>query len=137
MKHLFTFIFITALLASSAVAQAQQTPANTSCNDESKLQWTMGTETDLKEYRVYAANTPIDPTVDNSALILMTVPQPTSGSDATQLLNSTLAEGDKYFRVTAVDNTGNESPMSMEVGCHYNLIPSAPGNVTIILKQKP
>jgi hypothetical protein len=97
----------------------------------------MGTEGDLKEYKVYAANTPIDPTVDNTNLLLMTVPQPSSGSDAEQQLNSTLAEGDKYFRVTAVDNAGNESPMSLEVGCNYNLIPGTPGNVIIILKQKP
>jgi len=116
---------------------AQQTPANTSCNDESKLQWTMGLEADLREYRVYAANNPIDPLVDNSTLILMTVPQPANGTEAAQMLNSSLAEGDKYFRVTAVDNVGNESTMSLEVGCNYDLIPSTPGSVQIILKQKP
>jgi len=137
MRHLFTFIFIAALLMSGATAQAQQIPSNTTCNDESTLTWTMGVESDLKEYRVYTANNPIDPTVDNSALILMTVPQPTSGSDAAYLLTSSLAEGDKYFRVTAVDNTGNESGMSNEVGCHYNLVPGAPGNIRIILKTKP
>jgi hypothetical protein len=97
----------------------------------------MGLEADLREYRVYAANNPIDPLVDNSTLILMTVPQPANGTDAAQMLDSSLAEGDKYFRVTAVDNVGNESTMSLEVGCNYDLIPGTPGSVQIILKQKP
>jgi hypothetical protein len=116
-------------------AHAQQTPADTKCNDESALSWTMNAETDISHYHVYSANNPItevDPT-----MILMTVPHPTTPGDVSHPLNSNLADGPKYFRVTANDVAGNESPLSNEAGCDYNIIPAAPGNVNIILKHNP
>jgi len=138
MKHLFTFIFITALLANSAIAQAQQTPTNTKCNDKSALSWQMNTETDMDHYNVYSSNFPLDPTIDNSALILIQVPHPAPGAtEVTHPLNSTLSDGDKYFRVSAVDKAQNESPLSKEVGCLYDKIPATPVNIQILLSPKP
>ena len=88
---------------------------------------------------VYASNNPIDPLVDNTSLILLQVPHPAPGSaQVIHPLKSNLSEGDKYFRVTAVDApANNESPMSNEAGCNYNLIPGVPGNVQIIIKLAP
>ena len=110
MKQLITIILLSILASVSfqSTSFADQTPANTQCSDKSALRWTMNIEPDVKEYKVYAANNPIDPLVDNTTLILMTVPHPTSGTDVTTTLNTTLADGDKYFRVTASDDAGNE-----------------------------
>ena len=94
----------------------------------------MNAETDMDHYNLYSSNFPLDPTIDNSSLILLQVPHPAPGAtEVIHPLNSTLSDGDKYFRVTAVDKALNESPMSNEVGCLYDKIPSAPVNIQIIL----
>jgi hypothetical protein len=140
MKHLLSLLCLAALLtAGTGFAQAQQVPSNTKCNEESGLSWTMNSETDITKYRVYSSNAPLDVTIDNSTLILMEVPHDPAAAQngsVTQTLNSVLFEGPKYFRVSAVDSVNNESPLSLEVGCDYNLIPSAPSNVQIIIKLK-
>jgi hypothetical protein len=116
---------------------AQQTPINTNCNDESKLSWQMNVETDMDHYNVYSSNFPLDPTIDNSSLILVQVPHPAPGvTEVLHPLKSTLSDGDKYFRISAIDKAGNESPLSKEVGCKYDKIPATPVNIQIILKQQ-
>jgi hypothetical protein len=135
MKHLLTLLCLMAVIgAGVSNAHAQQTPTNTKCNDESALSWDINVEPDMASYNVYASNNPLDVTADNSALILMSIPHPAAGVTVVHPLNSQLAEGDKYFRVTSKDNSGNESSMSLEAGCNYNLIPATPGNIQIILK---
>lgn len=141
MKHLLTLIALVVLLASTSVgASAQQTPSNTVCNEKSGLAWDMNTEKDLAKYKIYVSNSPIDPTADNAALVLMEInhtPPLDSSGVVSQKLNTVLSEGDKYFRVSAVDTSDNESPLSNEIGCDYNISPMAPGNVQIILKLAP
>jgi hypothetical protein len=134
MKTLLSFVLSMALFAATVpgVANAQQTPATTKCNDESALTWVMNTETDMDHYTVYSSNSPI--TTTDPTQILITIPQPGVGEDVSHPLNSTLADGPKYFRVTASDASGNESPLSNEAGCMYDKIPAAPGQVQILLK---
>lgn len=138
MSKILSLLFALTLFATSAFAQ--QTPVNTSCNDKSGLSWTLNAESDMGHYNVYASNSPIDETVDNTNLILLTIPHPGNPS-ATEIrheLKSNLSDGPKYFRVTAVDTPAlNESPMSLEVGCLYDKIPNAPSNVQIIIKLSP
>ena len=142
MKTIFSVVLALFFLA-AAPAFAQQTPLNTICNQASGLAWEMNTEADMDKYNVYVSNAPIDITVDNSKLILMSIPHNLSKavintdgtSTVTETLNGTLAEGDKYFRVSAVDKVGNESPLSLEVGCKYDLIPGTPTSVILILNK--
>lgn len=131
MKQLLAASALAVLFVSTPVF-GQQVPSTTKCNDESALVWDMNSETDMDHYNVYSANAPITST--DPTLILLQVLQPTSPGDVTHPLNSQLAEGPKYFRVTAVDTVGNESGLSNEAGCDYNLIPATPGSVTIILQ---
>ena len=134
MKHLFTFVFLAALMANGAMAQAQQTPANTVCNEKSGLQWAMNTEPDVKEYKVYVANGPGIATANPPVMPLISVPHdPTTATiDAngnkvvSYSLAVTMSEGDKYITVTALDQVGNESTHSNEIGCEYNTTPNAP-----------
>lgn len=94
----------------------------------------MNSEPDMDHYNVYSSNFPLDPTIDNTSLILLQVPHPSPGAtEVLHPLKSTLSDGDKYFRVSAVDGAGNESPLSMEVGCKYDKIPATPVNIKIIL----
>jgi hypothetical protein len=117
-------------------ASAQQVPSNTKCNDKSVLQWNMNAEADMDHYNVYSSNFPIDVTIDNTSLILLQVPHPTPGAtEVVHPLKSTLSDGEKYFRVSAIDQTGNESPLSSEVGCMYDKIPATPQNIQIILSK--
>ena len=142
MKTICSGVFALCVLA-AAPAFAQQTPLNTICNQATGLSWEMNTEADMNKYHVYVSNAPIDITVDNSNLIFMSIPHDLSKavintdgtSTVTETLHGTLAEGDKYFRVSAVDNVGNESPLSLEVGCKYDLIPGTPTSVILILSK--
>jgi hypothetical protein len=137
MKTILSLILSAILLAATVpgIASAQQTPSDTKCNDESALTWVMNTESDMDHYTVYSSNSPI--TVIDPTQILLTVPHPGTGTDVTHPLNSTLSDGPKYFRVTASDAVGNESPLSNEAGCMYDKIPSEPGQVQILLKAAP
>lgn len=147
MKHLLTFVFITALLIGGASgAHAQQTPANTVCNEESGLQWNMNVvDNDVKDYQVYVANQADIANANPPVQILVTVPHdPTKSvidADGNKVikhsLNSLLAEGPKYFVVRATDTMGNISGYSNEIGCEYNVSPGAPTIQLIFTKVKP
>lgn len=142
MKHLLTFIFSVFLLTSTVPTFAQ-TPMPV-CNEDAGISWALNTEPDMDKYTVYASNNPIDVTVDNTGLILMQIPHnPADAVDdgnGNQVLKNTLAttlaEGPKYFRVSASDQSKNESPLSLEVSCDYNKKPGTPTGVTVILKFK-
>ena len=122
-------------VSGSAFAQALQV-----CGEKDGMAWEMNKEADMKEYRVYhsdAQNISIGGVGVTNFIVLhdptKAVPDPT---DATKLTISetfpiSFPEGDRYFGVTAVDTSGNESGLSNEVGCTYDKAPLTP---TIILK---
>ena len=138
MKVFLTVLFASLLLVSTSYAQETLKV----CNEKSGLTWNMNSESDIDKYRVYASNAPIPDDPLDPTLILMEMPHtPENAVDdgngnfsVSKKLDSTLSEGDKYFRVTAVDLTGNESAYSNEDACNYNKIPNAPTGVKVIIK---
>ena len=131
MKFLYAILFSLTLLATPAFGQTDVTKT---CNEESGLSWASNTEADMDKYRVYASNSPIDSAVDNTTLILMEIPHDNTNGTIKSTLDSTLSEGPKYFRITALDKARNESNMSIEVGCKYDVKPGIVTGVTIILQ---
>jgi hypothetical protein len=123
---------------------AQQTPANTVCNEKSGLQWDLNLELDVDFYTVYVTNNPNIATANPPVNGLITIPHDpasaTIDSDGnkvvTHTMQVTMAEGDKYFAVSATDKSGNESLHSNEVGCEYNTTPGAPQIKLIFTKAK-
>lgn len=131
-------------MASCAVsdAGAQQTPADTTCNQKSKLQFDMNSETDMASYNVYykpaAGVTNADPVLANIVHDTTTVTTDTSGQQViTSNVFAPLVEGDVYFAVSALDKTGNESILSTEIGCKYDTIPGQPTGIIIQLEFTP
>lgn len=136
MKHILISLAMafTMFMAGAVGVNAQQTPSNTVCNEKSGLQWDINGETDVLEYRVYVGNQADIEHANPPVQILVTVPHdPDSAildADGNKIvkhdLNSLLSEGPKYFAVTAVDQVGNVSDYSNEIGCEYNVRPGAP-----------
>ena len=127
MKHLLTLLCLLAILGVSVSgAHAQQLPADTVCNEGSGLQWDMNVEPDMKHYDVYVANSPGIATADPEVFPLVQVPHDPSKTVMSYNLDVTMSEGDKYFTVTASDESGNMSGHSNEIGCEYNTTPGAP-----------
>lgn len=122
------------MAACATEAIAQQTPANTVCNEKSGLSWDMNIEPDVSHYTLYAGNQPGNATANPPVLPLVQVPHDpqnviidNNGNQIVEhVLNSQLGEGDKYFTVSAHDTSGNESGHSNEIGCAYNISPNAP-----------
>ena len=129
------FIMAVCLMAPCGLTDAgAQTPLNTVCNEKSGLQWDMNSELDVSHYTVYAANQPGIATANPPVLALVQVPHDPQNAIidvngnlvVEHVLNSQLAEGDKWFTVSAHDSSGNESGHSNEIGCAYNISPNAP-----------
>ena len=126
-------------------AYAQQTPANTVCNEQSGLQWDMNPESDMDHYEVYVANNPNIATANPPVNAFIRVPHDpaTATIDAngnkvvTHTMQVTMSEGNKYFTVKAFDILGNGSGYSNEIGCAYNTSPGAPLIKLIFTKAKP
>jgi hypothetical protein len=135
MKHLLTIVLFTTLLLGGmgGGAYAQQTPANTVCNEKAGLGWELGPELDMDHYNVYVANNPNIAIANPPVNILVTIPHDPAnavidenGNKVVQYsLDVTMSEGDKYFTVAAVDKSGNVSLHSNEIGCEYNTTPGA------------
>jgi fibronectin type 3 domain-containing protein len=92
----------------AADTQAPAAPLDLSANAgdaEVSLTWTANTESDLASYRLYRGPTP-SPTT-----LLTTVAVGTTGHTDTGLSNGTAY----YYRLTAVDQSGNESAFSTDV----------------------
>ncbi|WP_410220952.1 YDG domain-containing protein [Pedobacter sp.] len=85
-------------------------------NQQSVLNWTANTETDLSSYKIYSG------TSANPTTLLATVTKPTVTYTHTGLTNGTTY----YYRITAVDQAGNESTYSTEV----TAIPKAAQTIT-------
>ncbi|ADY52959.1 Fibronectin type III domain protein [Pseudopedobacter saltans DSM 12145] len=85
-------------------------------NQQSVLNWTANTETDLSSYKIYSG------TSANPTTLLATVTKPTVTYTDTGLTNGTTY----YYRITAVDQAGNESTYSTEV----TAIPEAAQTIT-------
>jgi len=111
------------------------------------LQWAASPEPDVTRYRVYRSTTGRAQIAGAAGLVLdihnkfgvgevfrggpyvlireVTVP-------ATSWVDSGLTEGVEYwYRVSAVDATGNESPQCAEVGARPNLPPPTPANLRV------
>src|SRR5690606_24027142 len=71
----------------------------TSGNTQVTLNWTANPEGDLSGYRVYGG------TGSNPTTLLQTVAAPTTTYTVSGLTNGTAY----YYRISAIDNTGNES----------------------------
>ncbi len=127
MKHLLSLLCLLAVLgASVSGAQAQQTPVNTTCNEQSGLEWTMNSELDMKQYYIYVSNAPGIATADPAVFPLVQVPHDSSQDVVSYHLDIMMSEGAKYFTVIASDEAGNMSDHSNEIGCEYNTRPGAP-----------
>lgn len=135
MRLFLTFAFAALLISTlPGPVSAQQTPANTVCNEQSGLSWDMNTEPNMDHYNVYVANQPGIETANPPVLPLVQVPHDPNNAvldvDGNQVvehfLNSLLSEGDKWFTVQAADNVGNLSGHSNEIGCAYDVSPDAP-----------
>ncbi|NGM63449.1 T9SS type B sorting domain-containing protein [Sphingobacterium sp. SGG-5] len=85
-------------------------------NGQNVLNWTVNTEGDLRSYKVYGG------TSANPATVLATVTAPATTYAHTGLTNGTRY----YYRITAVDQAGNESAASTEVSA----VPKAPQVIT-------
>lgn len=137
---LFLSLVLGLFLTAPVYAFAEQNPTNTVCNEDSGLAWDLGSETDLKSYKVYGSNAPIIEAKPESVLLEIdydptkVVTAEDGKKTVTESFGIVLSEGDKYFRLSAVDTVGNESDLSNMVGCNYNVKPSAPTGVTIQLK---
>jgi len=139
MKQLITIILLSILASVSfqSTSFAQQTPANTMCNESSGVQWTANTEPDMDHYNVYIAN---NPDIKNASppVFAITVPHPAVGvGSVVHTLNASMSEGPKYFSVTAADKAGNESAYSDEIGCMLDYNPNAPTLQFIFTKPVP
>ncbi len=147
MTKLYTFLLALCLVASLGMsdAYAQQTPANTVCNEKSGLQWEMNSESDMDHYKVYVANNPNIANAKPPVNALISIPHDLTAAtiDAngnqvlTHQMQVTMSEGNKYFTVKAFDKSGNESVDSNEIGCAYNISPGAPLIKLIFTKAKP
>ncbi|MCJ0741862.1 YDG domain-containing protein [Pedobacter montanisoli] len=85
-------------------------------NQQSVLSWTANTEADLASYKIYGG------TSTNPTNLLTTVTSPTVTYTHSGLINGTTY----YYRITAVDQAGNESTYSTEV----TAIPKASQTIT-------
>ena len=143
MKYILAALFSVFLLATT-VPTAQAQTALPICHQKSALLWEMNEEADMLKYVIYVSNNPIDVEVDNAALALMEVAHdPATAVDdgagnltIKEAMTFTLSEGDKYFRVSAIDKVGNESGMSNEASCTYDKIPNTPRGVNVVLQFK-
>src|SRR5690606_30648026 len=79
--------------------------AAVTANNQNTLNWTANTETDLASYKVYGG------TGTNPTTLLTAVTSPAVTYTHTGLTNGTTY----YYRITAVDQAGNESTYSAEV----------------------
>ncbi|NEU07291.1 hypothetical protein GZH53_03100, partial [Flavihumibacter sp. R14] len=77
----------------------------TSLDSRVNIAWDSNTETDLRSYRVYAR------TGSNPAAVIQTLTTPVTSYSHTGLTNGTTY----YYTITAVDEAGNESPVSTEL----------------------
>lgn len=79
--------------------------AATAGNAENSLTWLANTESDLDSYKIYAG------TANNPTTLLTTIPAP-----GITFLHNTLINGTTYYyRISAVDQVGNESPLSPSI----------------------
>jgi hypothetical protein len=124
---------------------AQQTPANTVCNEKSGLGWELGLELDIDHYNVYVANSPNIAIANPPVNILVTIPHDPANAmidaDGNKVveynLDVTMSEGDKYFVITVSDKSGNMSGYSNEAGCEYNTIPGVSSIRLLFTLPKP
>ena len=77
----------------------------TSDNTQITLNWTANSEGDLNEYRIYGG------TSSNPTTLLQTVTAPAVTYTVSGLTNGTIY----YYRISAADNTANESAMTADV----------------------
>lgn len=132
---LFLTLLLSLMLGLLSPVGAEQTPQDTTCNQGSGLAWNISSDTDLKEFNLYMDEQPI--TEDSPRKLLVVIPySPASVVDGViqENLSVDFTDGPKYFRVTSVDNSGQESAYSNQTGCLYDRIPDAPTNVTIQLR---
>jgi len=108
---------------------AQELPL---CNERSILMWDMGSESDLASYRVYLSPSPLTDRLPElvfhelAKADFQIVTEASGQQSITDTMASIPPEGPIYMRVTAVDQSGNESLFSNEVGCLFNATPSVP-----------
>jgi len=102
------------------------------CNEKGGLAWEMNTEADMDHYTVYHG-TFANLQKGSVGVEALTVPHDSStavdNGDGTKTVTyklPVLAEGQRYFRVSASDTSGNESPLSNEVDCEVNFSPATP-----------
>ena len=144
MKQLIVLCSFLLSFSLSGTSVAQQTPADTVCNEKSGLSWEMNKELDIDHYTIYVANGPGIANANPPVLPLVEVVhdpakaiiQPDGTKEISYTLVVTMSEGKKYFTVTASDKTGNTSPHSNEVGCEYNTRPSAPNLKFLFVQPK-
>jgi hypothetical protein len=110
------------------------------CNATTTIQWTMNAEPDMLHYDVYQGGVP-NVTIGGVGVTSTEIPhEPANGTvqpgplEVVRYPLVITTEGDTYFVVTATDDSGNESPLSNEVGCDANFTPVAP-TIELIFQQ--
>jgi hypothetical protein len=134
-------ILFVLLLAPAAWGQATQDPTNTTCNESSRLAWNMNTESDLDKYTLYYSNSNIEDS--DTGKIAVTGQEdiqhdPTNTTGQVEHTLTLTQEGATWFRLTASDKTGNESPMSNEIGCTLDFKPGVPSiSLKFVIQATP
>lgn len=118
------------LLAALAVCAATARAATVT------LDWDANTEPDLAGYRIYYAAGSLLAMTTTQAMGSASVTKRTSSGAGTSISINNLAEGSTYyFRLTAFDNSGEESDFGtapLEIStCIPSTPPSAPGNLSV------
>jgi len=134
MRHIQGFLptqlFLLVVLAFGfpALGLSQALPV---CNEKSGLAWKYNSEPDMEKYTLYYG--------PNGGIIkggtgVGTIDIPHDPSTAidngdgtfTVVHKIALPEGDTFFAISASDKSGNESPLSNEVGCKIDGTPLTP-----------
>ncbi len=92
--------------------------------DSVALQWDPSSFGTLSEYRIYRDTAPIDSTAGPGAYSVLTTALEANYIDESVTVGETY-----HYRLTAVDNDGNESSFSIEARATPGTLPSPPSNV--------
>ena len=84
-------------------------------NAQNVFSWTANSESDLASYKVYGG------TSSNPTTLLSTVSAGTQTYTHSSLTNGTLY----YYRITALDNAGNETPYTSDVSSLPHVVDGA------------
>lgn len=130
MKQLFSLLVVFCWLGLTPMLVNAQ--SGKVCNEKGGLSWEMNIEPDMKEYHVYHG-TFANLQKGSVGVEVITIAHDPSAAvdngDGTKTVihrHAALPEGQRYFKVSALDQAGNESDLSIEVDCKLDFSPATP-----------